>query len=108
MAKIQIERSLYDDLIVFFGLTEDDDDLTEDEANELYNKIRDALQIKQQAQEARSAYRQYRIATSARDREAGRQAYLDARGMPSGVRWSKEYEQNKYTDYRASSDSSDS
>lgn len=96
MSKVLLERSLYNNLLIYFGIQDtdtadtdidDDDDLTD-----LYYRIRDQLAIKQQTQVAREAYTKYKKADSANERERGRQKYLEARGIPHGSRWSADYE----------------
>lgn len=91
MSKIQIDKELFEDLLIYFDLQEQED-LTEDEQIDLYYKIRRQLQEKQDKIQQREAYTQYRRAETATEREEGRQAYLDAKGVSESYRWSQRCE----------------
>ena len=90
---IQIDTSLYEDLCSFFELRADE--LSDDERADLWFRIQAQLQLKDQKLLAREAYTQYKTAQGSQEREKGRQAYLDTKGISKSHRWSLEYDNTR-------------
>lgn len=96
--KIQIDMDTFTGLCRFFGLT--DEDLSDDDRSELYDQLHAELRDKLESVVKREAYTRYKTAQSAQEREAGRQDFLDAAGVPDSYRWSREFEDNRKYSHR--------
>lgn len=93
MAKnVQISAELWEKLCQFHLHGHE---LEEWEVDELWNSIELGIRMKQEAIARRESYTQYKSGTTADDREAARQRYLDQRGVPESFRWSQRYEEER-------------
>lgn len=89
---IQIPERTFFALCDFFGLLPADPDVDDED---LARSIIADLRIKLDAVTRRAAYTQYRLSEDPADREAARQAYLDASGVPTRYRWSEQYDKER-------------
>lgn len=85
MKNVQIPEDLFFSLCRFHLLA---DQLDADDEEELTQEIQDGLKSKLEAMQRRRLYTMYKdTKASPADREAARQAYLDAVGMFPDWRW---------------------
>lgn len=77
--KIQINKSLYDELIMYF--------LNGDRSAERERRILSGIDEDIEARIRRDYYSRYKTDPSAEAREKARQAYLESAGIPRDFRW---------------------
>jgi len=87
MAKIQIEKELFLDLVVYAYRHEDPRDLQ-------YNRIMKGVQEKIDAMKRREVYSQYKSGATDEIRSEARQAYLDMIGCHKDFRWPDDMDVN--------------
>lgn len=76
--KIQINKSLYNEILCYFG---------GDNSADRERRIRDGINEDLDARIRRDYYTQYKTAPTDEQKEKARQQYLEARGIPKSFRW---------------------
>ena len=87
MAKIQIEKSLFYDLVFYAIRNDDPHDLQ-------YNRIMKEVKKKIEAMKRREAYSQYKSGATKEIRSEARQEYLEIIGCHKDFRWPDDYDVN--------------
>ncbi len=77
--KIQINKTLYDDILRYF--------LYGKQTEEISRRIHDGIEKDIDARIRREYYSKSKTAPTEQEREKARQAYLDAVGVPENFRW---------------------
>ena len=82
-ANIQIPESLFYDILRYYILKSNGEEIPED----IDKRIIEGLTDKLQKIVDRELYTTYKTAKSKEEREKARQAYLDSKGIPNSFRW---------------------
>lgn len=83
MANIQIPESLFYDILRYYVITTNGQEVPA----ELDKKVFDGLTEKIQKIADRELYPAYKTAPTEEEREKARQKYLDSKGIPESFRW---------------------
>lgn len=83
MANIQIPESLFYDILRYYVITTNGQEVPA----ELDKKVFDGLTEKIQKIADRELYTAYKTAPTEEEREKARQKYLDSKGIPESFRW---------------------
>ena len=83
MANIQIPESLFYDILRYYVITSEGEEVPK----ELDKRVLDGLTDKVQKIADRELYTAYKTAPTEEEREKARQKYLDSKGIPESFRW---------------------
>lgn len=83
MANIQIPESLFYDILRYYVITSEGEEVPE----ELDKRVFSGLTDKVQKITDRELYTTYKTAPTEEEREKARKKYLDSKGIPESFRW---------------------
>ena len=83
MANIQIPERLFYDILRYYVITSEGEEVPK----ELDKRVLDGLTDKVQKIADRELYTAYKTAPTEEEREKARQKYLDSKGIPKNFRW---------------------
>lgn len=83
MANIQIPESLFYDILRYYLITSEEEEIPE----ELDKRVFDGLSDKVKKIADREIYTIYKTASTEEEKEKARQKYLDSKGIPESFRW---------------------
>lgn len=83
MANIQIPESLFYDILRYYLITSEGEEIPE----ELDKRVFDGLSDKVKKIADREIYTIYKTAPTEEEKERARQKYLDSKGIPESFRW---------------------
>lgn len=83
MANIQIPESLFYDILRYYLITSEGEEIPE----ELDKRVFDGLSDKVKKIADREIYTIYKTAPTEEEKEKARQKYLDSKGIPESFRW---------------------